>query len=174
MSTAHGDAPPPSPRTDLVIAAIFFAFGSAVVAASIAMPTFTDQGTPIYVAPGLVPGFHGIVIGILSILLAVRSLARGALRPATGDSPSASRESLIRIGLATVLAVAFAAGLVSRIPFWFAATLFVFCFINVFEYERTLPRTTILKNAGIALAIGLVTGIGISQLFERVFLIRMP
>jgi hypothetical protein len=174
MSTAHGDAPPPSPRTDLIIAAVFFAFGAGVVAASIAMPTFTDQGTPIYVAPGLVPGFHGIVIGILSILLAARSLSRGALRPAAGDSLPASRQSLVRIALATVLAVAFAAGLVSRVPFWLAAALFVFCFINVFEYERALPLRVMSKNAGIALAIGLVTGIGISELFERVFLIRMP
>jgi hypothetical protein len=174
MSTGHGDAPAPSPRTDLIIAAIFFAFGGAVVTASFEMPTFTDQGTPIYVAPGLVPGFHGIVIGILSVLLAIRSVARGALRPAARGEPPGARQSLTRIALATGLALAFSAGLVSRLPFWIAAALFIFCFINVFEYERNMSRGKRLRNAGIALGIGVVTGVGIAQLFERVFLIRMP
>ena len=65
----HGDAPPPSPRGDLFIAGGFLLFGLAVVAASAAMPTFTDQGTPTYVAPGLVPAFHGVGIGLLSLTL---------------------------------------------------------------------------------------------------------
>jgi hypothetical protein len=173
--SGHGEGAPPSARTDLVLAAVFFVFAVAVISASLAMPTFTDQGTPAYVAPGIVPGFHGVVIGILSVLLAARSVARGAFRPAHGsaETPS-SRASLLRIGLATLLALIFAAGMIGRLPFWLAATIFVWCFIMAFEWERDMPRRQLGINAAIALGIGLATGIGITTLFERLFLIRMP
>lgn len=175
ISGGHGDAAPPSTRTDLILAAVFFVFAVAVISASLAMPTFTDQGTPAYVAPGIVPGFHGVVIGLLSVILAARSVARGALHPrAQADAPPGLRASLLRIALATVLAVGFAAGLIGRLPFWIASALFVFCFIMAFEYEPRMPARRLLTNAAIAAGIGLCTGVGISQLFERVFLIRMP
>jgi hypothetical protein len=173
--SGHGEGAPPSARTDLILAAVFFVFAAAVISASLAMPTFTDQGSPAYVAPGIVPGFHGIVIGILSILLAARSVARGAFRPAgrTNEIPS-SRASLLRICLATILALVFAAGMIGRLPFWLAATIFVWCFIMAFEWEPSMPRRQLGINAAIALGIGLATGIGITTVFERLFLIRMP
>ena len=168
----HGDAPATSARTDLILAAVFLAFGAAVVAASAEMPTFTDQGTPIYVAPGLVPGFHGLVIAVLSVLLAARSILRTvhAEPAATGGS----RPSLARVALATMLAVGFAGFMIGRMPFWLAAALFVFAFIMAFEWERGMARAVLLKNAAIAAAIGSGAGLGISLVFERLFLIHMP
>jgi hypothetical protein len=171
--SGHGDAAPTHPRTDLILAAIFFVFGAAIMVASAAMPTFTDQGTPIFVAPGIVPAFHGAMLAILSVVLALRSFARGIGRRTGGAAPDV-RRSIFRTALATVLAVAFAAGLIGRLPFWLAAAIFVFCFINAFEFERGQPARLRLVNAGIALAIGIVTGVGITLLFERLFLIRMP
>jgi putative tricarboxylic transport membrane protein len=162
----HGD-PSTAPRTDLIVAAVFLAFAVAVLAAAASMPTFTDQGTPLYVAPGVVPAFHAIVLAILSIILAVRAILRGALHPVSVGAPA---QNLARIGLAAALALVFAVGLVGRLPFWLAAALFIFAFIMAFEFRGgQLPR-----KATIAAAIGCATGIGISLLFERVFLIRMP
>ena len=37
-----------------------------------------------------------------------------------------------------------------------------------------MPRRQLAINAAIAAGIGLATGVGITTLFERVFLIRMP
>jgi len=175
--SGHGDtAPPPSARTDLALAAVFLVFAAAVIAAAAAMPTFTDQGTPIYVAPGIVPGFHGIVIALLSLVLAGRSIARGAWHtaPSHAEQPRAGRAAVLRIVLAAVLAIAFAAGLIGRLPFWLAATIFVVCFILAFEWEPRMPPRLLARDALIALGIGLATGLGIQTLFERLFLIRMP
>ncbi|MBV9782611.1 MAG: hypothetical protein JO264_02215 [Acidisphaera sp.] len=167
------DSPPPSPGTDLAVAAGFLVFGLAVVAASAAMPTFTDQGTPAYVAPGLVPAFHGTVIGLLSLVLATRSILRGAFRPAA-PAGGAERRAILRIAVASVLTVAFSGFMVGRLPFWAAAAIFVFVFILAFEWRPGLAASVLARIAGIALAIGLVTGWGITLLFEHVFLIRMP
>jgi hypothetical protein len=162
----HGDPATP-PRTDLVLAAVFFVFAAAVLMASASMPTFTDQGTPLYVAPGVVPAFHGVVLAILSVVLGVRAVLRGALRAAP---VGVAAQNLGRVGLAAVLAVGFAVGLVGRVPFWLAAALFIFTFIMAFE----LRGGGLARKAAIAMGIGLVTGVGITLLFERVFLIRMP
>ncbi len=172
--SGHGDgADAPSPRTDLILSAVFLAFGAAVIVASVAMPTFTDQGTPLFVAPGLVPAFHGVVIGLLSVLLGLRSIARA--RSHVPGPPAAGRAaSLRRTALATVLALGFAGGLIGRLPFWLASALFVFVFIMAFEWERGMARRVLGRNAGIALAIGLGTGAGITLLFQRGFLINMP
>ena len=169
--SGHGDAATP-PRQDLIVAAVFFAFSTAVVSASLAMPTFTDQGTPLYVAPGVVPGFHGIVLGLLSVILGVRAVLRGALHPQPAAGPPTS--SIRRIAIAAVLAIGFAVGLVGRLPFWLAASLFVFTFIMTFELRRGMARAALARNAALAAGIGLATGVGITLLFERVFLIRMP
>jgi hypothetical protein len=175
---APGDTPPPGPRTDLFIAAGFLVFGVAIIALSAAMPTFTDQGTPIYVAPGLVPGFHGIVIGILSLILAARSISRGALRK-TGPTSSldvriAWRRSVQRIALATGLTLVFAVGLIGRMPFWVAAASFIFVFIMAFEWRRGMPQRVVARNAAWALGIAVAAGWAVTLLFEQLFLIRMP
>ena len=162
----HGDPATP-PRTDLVLAAVFFVFAAAVLMATASKPTFTDQGTPLYVAPGVVPAFHGVVLAILSVVLGVRAVLRGALRAAP---VGVAAQNLGRVGLAAVLAVGFAVGLVGRVPFWLAAALFIFTFIMAFE----LRGGGLARKAAIAMGIGLVTGVGITLLFERVFLIRMP
>ncbi len=175
---APGDSPPPTPRTDLYIAAGFLAFGVAVIAGSAAMPTFTDQGTPIYVAPGLVPGFHGVVISVLAVLLAARSVSRGALT-AAGTARSlpermAWRRSVGRIALATGLTLVFAVGLIGRAPFWLAAALFVFVFIMAFEWRAGQARAVLVRNAAWAFGIAVVAGWAVTLLFEKLFLIRMP
>jgi cation transport ATPase len=170
--SGHGDARGLSPRTDLVVAAVFLVFGAAVIVAAFAMPTFTDQGTPLYVAPGVVPGFQGVVLAVLSLVLGARSLLRGALHATSEGGTDA--QSLRRIAVAAVLAVGFAAGLIGRVPFWLAASVFVFCFVMAFEWDRTASAASLRRNAAIAAGIGLATGFGITLLFERVFLIRMP
>src|SRR5215216_4467113 len=71
------------PRTDLWVAASFFVLSAAILVLSWRMPTYADQGGEIYTAPGLVPSFYGVVIGVLSLWLAMRALRGGALAPAS-------------------------------------------------------------------------------------------
>ena len=163
------------PRVDLLTAAVFFAAGVAIIYASWLMPRFKEQLGEIYTAPGLVPALYGTVIAALALWLAARSIGRGAFKPASGG-PRERREgySNARLVLATALCLAFAVGMVGRLPFWLATAIFVFFFILLFEWragqlwrERARPLLTALATAA-------ATGILVVLVFERAFYVRLP
>jgi len=166
---------PLPPRLDLYIAAVFLAIGLGVVALALQMPTFKEQLGQIYTAPGLVPTVHGTIIVLLSLWLAVRSIQRGALRPGSGGT-AAPREghSNARLALAAVLCLVFAGGLVGRMPFSVAAALFVAGFIVLFEWRSDVGANQRVRPIAIALAVGIGTGIAVTLVFERLFLVRLP
>ena len=166
---------PLPPRTDLWAAASFFAFSIAILALAWHMPTYADQGGPIYNAPGLVPSFYGIVIGLLSLWLGARSLRAGALAPARREGVQVNNgNSNARLALAAGLGILFIVGLIGRMPFWLAATIFVSFFIATFEWQPGLDARARLRRLATALAQGLATGILVTLVFERLFLVRLP
>ena len=163
------------PRTDLWIGAATLVFSAAILVLSWQMPTYTDQGGQIYTAPGLVPSFYGLVIGILGIWLAVRSIRAGALAPACAHGERRQTgHSNARFALAAGLGILFVVGLIGRMPFWLAATIFVTLFVAAFEWRPGAAAKTWARQLGIALVVGLGTGICVTLVFERVFLVRLP
>lgn len=166
---------PLPPRTDLWIAASFLLLGATVLILSINMPTYRDQGGPIYTAPGLVPGFYAVVIGVLSCWLGARALRGGALTPpAPGRSRPETGNSTARLALAAGLGLLFVIGLIGRMPFWLAASVFVTLFIAVFEWRPGLLPQARVRPLATALLQGLATGIMVTLVFERLFLVRLP
>jgi putative tricarboxylic transport membrane protein len=163
-----------APRTDLWVAAAFLAFSAAILTLAFRMPTYTDQGGQIYTAPALVPSFYGVVIGLLSLWLAVRAIRAGALEPAGTGERRETGNSNARFALAAVLGAVFIVGLIGRMPFWLAAAIFVAAFVVAFEWRRGLDSRTRARRLGAALLIGLATGILVTLVFERVFLVRLP
>lgn len=166
---------PLPPRVDLWTAAVFFAVGTAIVYASWRMPTFYEQLQQIYTAPGLVPALYGIIIALLALWLAARAIGRGAFRRGE-KQPRAAREgySNLRLALAAVLGLAFAVGMVGRLPFWLATAIFVFLFILLFEWRKDQSgRERAIRIASAAL-IGVGTGFLVMLVFTRVFLVRLP
>ena len=166
---------PLSPRVDLCTAAVFLVFGAAIVYASWLMPRFREQLGQIYTAPGLVPAFYGVIISVLALWLAIRSLERGALkaRPAAPGAKSEGYSNARLIG-AAALGLVYSVGMITRMPFWVATAIFVFLFIQLFEWrkehswrQRALPMLT-------AALIGVGTGWGVVLVFERIFLVRLP
>ena len=128
---------PLPPRIDLWTAAVFLLLGIAIFSLAWRMPTFKEQKGEIYTAPGLVPGLYGLIICILSIWLAVRSIRRGALAAAAPAPARRRREgtSNLRLALAAALGLVFCVGLIGRMPFWLAAAIFVTAFIVLFEWR---------------------------------------
>jgi hypothetical protein len=162
------------PRTDLWIAAGFFVLSAAILVLGWRMPTYADQGGQIYTAPGLVPSFYGVVIGLLSLWLAARAIRAGALGPGGSGEPRETGNSNARFALAAGLGVIFIAGLIGRMPFWLAATIFVTVFVAAFEWLPSLDPKARARRLAVALAIGLGAGILVTLVFERVFLVRLP
>src|SRR5918993_826587 len=88
------------------------------------------------------PSFYGVVIGLLSLWLAGRALRAGALSVAGKGEPRETGNSNARFVLAAGLGVIFIVGLIGRMPFWLAATVFVTVFVAAFEWQPGLePKT---------------------------------
>ncbi|MEO3474947.1 tripartite tricarboxylate transporter TctB family protein [Roseomonas sp. CAU 1739] len=169
-SPFEGEKAPASPRADLVTALVLFALGTAIVVQAWQMPRFVEQSGTGLTAPGIVPGFYGVVIALLSVLLGVRSIARGGW--AKGGAATGSAADRRQLGTAAVLGLVYAGILVGRLPFWLASALFVFAFTAAFEWELG-PQGRARRIIEAAL-IGLGTGVAVMLVFEKLFLLRLP
>jgi hypothetical protein len=166
---------PLPPRVDLYVAAVFLALGIAIVTLAAQMPTFYERLQQIYTAPGLVPALHGTIITLLAIWLGLRAIARGAFRHGP-DGAKKRREgySNFRLAVAALLCLVFAAGMVSRLPFWLATALFVFAFIALFEWREGATWPERAKPLAAAAAVAAGTAVGVTLVFEKLFLVRLP
>lgn len=165
---------PLRPRVDLLVAVSFFVFSAAIVTLALGMPTYTNQGGQIYTAPGLVPTFYGAIIGILSLWLGVRSIRRMSIARTADSAPPEEGNSNARLAIAAGLGLFFVIGLIGRMPFWLASSIFVTAFVLAFEWRRGQSSAQWTRQAAIALAIGIGTGVLVTLVFERIFLVRLP
>jgi Tripartite tricarboxylate transporter TctB family len=167
---------PAPPRTDLWIALVFFVFSTAAAWLAFVMPTYSDQKGEIYTAPGLVPGFYGIVMLLLSIWLGVRAIRQGALRAGAQNPAAAKPDASVdaRLAIAAGLCLLFIVVLLGRMPFWLASAIFVALFTIVFEWQAGQSWGTRARPIGEAVLAGLATGIAVTLVFERVFYVRLP
>lgn len=169
---------PAPPRTDLWIAVVCFVFGAAAAWLAFRMPTYADQRGVIYTAPGLVPGFYGSVMVLLSLWLGYRAIKQGALhaRDTRGAAPAGGKTDVIeaRLVLAAGICLFFIVGLIGRIPFWLASVIFVTLFTGLFEWQPGQPWPRRARRIGEAVLLGLATGISVTVIFEKVFYVRLP
>ncbi|HKH97431.1 MAG TPA: hypothetical protein VKA39_13015, partial [Beijerinckiaceae bacterium] len=70
--------------------------------------------------------------------------------------------------------VLFIVGLIGRMPFWLSAAIFVAAFIAAFEWRPGLDGKARVRGLAIAVVQGVATGILVTLVFERVFLVRLP
>lgn len=176
-SQASNVTPPPSARGDFITAAILLAFGLAIIAEALRMPSFEAATGSAFTAPGIVPGFHGTVIALLSVALAARSIYRGAFRPG-GGKPEGYEGlpgiSLKRLFIAAGLGILYAVVLVGWLPFWLASAVFIAAFTIIFEWDAAAPTALRLRRAVTACLLGLAVGAAVFLLFQELFLVRLP
>lgn len=170
VTPLDGEKAAASPRADLVTAAVLFALGVAIMAQAWSMPRFVEQSGTGLTAPGIVPGFYGAMIALLSGVLGLRAVRRGgwAVSGSRSGAPGDGRQLLT----AAVLGVVYAGVLVGRVPFWLASALFVFAFTTAFEWDQGPERRA--RRVVEAALIGLGTGVAVMLVFEKLFLLRLP
>ena len=162
------------PRADFWTSLVLIALGAAVVAESLRMPRFAELNINPYTVPGLVPGALGAIILLLGLVLCVRSARAGGWRTggrARGASAEPGRRRLL---LACALCLAYAAGLVGRVPFWLATWLFVSAFVAAFEWSLAPSRAAWARRLAFALGFGAVVSAVVTLVFQEVFLVRLP
>jgi hypothetical protein len=163
-------------RSELIQATCWTALGAATLIGSLRMDRLEAQHINPYTVPGLLPGLLGITMMLLGILLALRSWRRGGLeaRHALFDfNPAEAR----RIALVLVLCIGFGVVLVGHgLPFWLASAVFVSVAIDTLQRPGGPDARwrVSLRDALVAVVIGLCAGGAITLVFERIFLVRLP
>jgi hypothetical protein len=158
-----------TPRADLGFGLGWAAFGAVVLVAAWRMDRLESLHINPWSAPGLMPGVLGALMILFGAALALRAFAQGAL----GARSAASAISARRIGLALVLCIAFAAGMLGRgWPFWL--TSFGFLLVAIFVFRLLDGERASARLVATTAAIALAAAVAISLVFERVFLVRLP
>jgi hypothetical protein len=163
-----------TPRSDFIAALCWIVLGSAVSLGAWNMDRLENQDVPPYAIPGLLPFFLGLAVIFFAVLMLARALRRGALergaeRPA--GMPPAGR---MRFLVVLALCLAFSAGLVGRLPFWLAAAIFVSVTIFVLQYPQRREANELLRGAAAAVLTGLSAGLGVTLVFQEIFLVHLP
>jgi len=163
-------------KADLITSVLLIVFSAAVVVNSIGMPTMAERGESPYSGPGLVPGFIGIMVFILSVVMLVRSMRKGALKfmvEDRGKASGADRSSWPRIARTVGLCVLYAL-LLGRLWFPLITFVFVFIFAMMFEYDFKSPVRGQWKTLLFAGLLALITAASVYFVFQYLFLVNLP
>ena len=159
------------PRADLLTSIVLVVIGLGAAIESWRMPRLQNLGVSIYSAPGVVPFLLGLVIALLGLILLVRSLRAGGL---TASGAPIDRDGARRFIIAAVLTLGYAVVLVDWLPFWAATAIFVAGFVLIFEWQAGIGGASRARRVTAVAGFALATGLGVSVLFEDVFLVRLP
>ena len=165
------------PKADFVTSLILSICSISIIVMSIRMPRMEEVGADPYSAPGIVPGFLGVIIFFLSMVLFVRSLIRGGHRPGINSENAAAffkAPSVIRVLLTLLASVLYGAVLLGRSPYVLATFLYVLAFVLIFEYQREQPFQTQWKTLLFALLQALLTAGIVAAVFRYIFLVKLP
>jgi len=165
----------PSARADLWGGLFWILFGGAIAVGSWNMDRLERLGVSFYTAPGLVPGILGVLMVLCGAVLAIRALREGALGSPQRPPLLLQPDTLRRGGIALVLALGFAIGLVGHgLPFPVAAAVYLFAQIAVVQYPERKAKGEVGRGLAVAALVAVGAAAVISTLFQFVFLVRLP
>ncbi len=173
----HGDDESMPPRSDLMDGAGWMLLGAAVLIGSLRMDRLEAQNINPVTVPGLLPGLLGLAMLLLGLLMAVRSLQRGALSQVTVAATQLQRQERLRLWVVIGLCLGYSVVLVGHgLPFWLASSIYVTASIVILQ--RMSPdvtqRALTPRVWGKALLIGVLAAVITQGVFQELFLVRMP
>jgi hypothetical protein len=163
----------PSAFADLLWSLVWMGLGAAIFHGAWTMDRLESMHINPFTAPGLVPGILGVSLVAMGFMLMLRAVRAGALRLA-GGVPLPQLD-LQRLGLAFLLCVGYAVGLVGRgLPFWAATLIFVTAAILVFQWPARRQDGQVARGVAVAVACGAGTAVAVTLVFQEIFLVRLP
>ncbi|MBP7566604.1 MAG: tripartite tricarboxylate transporter TctB family protein [Burkholderiaceae bacterium] len=162
-------------RSDLVGGAGWIVFGLLILGESLRMDRFAQMGSTLYTMPGFMPGLIGATLIVLGLALCLRGwhrrrLAQTAAAARAGADEPAPPLLNGRVLATLALTLIYAVGLIGRVHFVLATTLFASAFVWTF----TPPEVSPVRRAVGAVVAGLLTALAVFFIFEDVFLVRLP
>jgi putative tricarboxylic transport membrane protein len=162
-------------RADLVTGLVLFALSIAVIYGAWTMPRLEIRQIHPLSAPGLTPGLLGIALALTSLMLIGKAATSGRTTATREDEDDEANPGAgFRLATAAVLCLVYALGLIGRMPFWLATTLFVTVAIAVFEWDRGGTHRERAVRLAWAVFLGIATGVAVSYIFRDLFLVRLP
>ena len=164
-------------KADFVTGLVLVALGIATLVESLRMPRFVELNVNPYTVPGLVPGALGAIILALGAVLFLRAARAGGWRlaeRAPDAAPWSGGSGVRRVLLSIALCLAYAAGLVGRLPFWLATFLFVAAFVILFEWPLAADRSDRTRRVLWPVLLAAAISAATSFVFQEIFLVRLP
>ena len=104
----------------------------------------------------------------------MRAVRQGAIAAERqGGGGTAKGTSDLRLAGAAALGLIFVVGLIGRVPFWLASAIFVAMFTILFEWRSGQPSCC-ARGGSRSILLGVVTGVAVTLVFEKVFYVRLP
>jgi putative tricarboxylic transport membrane protein len=158
-----------SPRADRITAVVLFVLGVAMLIGGYTMDRLEIRQIHPASIPGLVPMILGAVLALCAGLLYA-----GAGSAAAEAPPEAGAVSWSDLWVTLALALGFALVLVGRLPFFWAAAIFIAAFVGWFSWREAATPTARLRAGAWAVGFALLASGAISGLFRYGFLVRLP
>lgn len=161
-------------RADFITSLFLMFLGAGVVAESWRMPRYTEFGTSIWSAPGVVPGMIGASLALMGAALYWRARA---VRH-TQASVAKDRAAWVNVAIAFCLCFVFAALLVGSVPFVVAAFLFILAFVLLFDLRENpdvlRDYWRLIRRGALVIAVAGTASLAIATIFEDFFFVRLP
>jgi putative tricarboxylic transport membrane protein len=158
-----------SPRADRITAVVLFVLGVAMLMGGYTMDRLEIRQIHPASIPGLVPMILGAVLALCAGLLYA-----GAGSAAAEEPPEAGAVSWSDLWVTLALALGFALVLVGRLPFFWAAAIFIAAFVGWFSWREAATSNARLRAGVWAVGFALLASGVISGLFRYGFLVRLP
>ena len=171
------------PKADFITSIVLMTFSAFVLIESLRMPRLEHRNINPYSIPGLVPAILGIIMGLLSVTLFIRSMRHNGYVLRTREKSDGTgqvkpgllqRPETIRVLLTVGFCLLYAIILIGWVWYPVATFLFTFVFIVLFEYNGSIPARKQIKTFIVAAVEALLTATVVSVVFRYLFLIRLP
>jgi len=165
------------PKADFVTSVLLMIFSLSIVITSIRMPRMGELGANPYSAPGIVPGFLGVIIFMLSLALCVKAVLKN------GHALDLHQKTIleffrdqatIRVLVTLLISTIYGVGFLGNIPYTLATFFYVAAFIILFEYRRDQPFLSQKKTVMFAAIQAILVTASVAAVFRYLFLVNLP
>lgn len=165
------------PKADFVTSILLMIFSLAIVILSIRMPRMQELGANPYSAPGIVPGFLGVIIFCLSLTLFIKAVLKNGHKIDLNQNTFVTffhDQATLRVLLTLAISLIYGVGLLGNIPYILATFLYVTVFIMLFEYRLDQALARQKKTILFAIIQAILVTAGVAIVFRYLFLVNLP
>nr|WP_272213760.1 tripartite tricarboxylate transporter permease [Marinicella sp. W31]MDC2879711.1 tripartite tricarboxylate transporter permease [Marinicella sp. W31] len=154
---------------DLAVTTMLLAVGIAQFVGGYTMDRLEIRHIHPASIPGLLPMFLGVAITVVAAFQLHGLFRARHIEDESRPSGVIARGEVLRLTGLIALCAIYALFLVGRIHFWVASSLFVACFIMIFELHRDISRRQMMITIARAIIIAVVFGGALSFLLKTSF-----